>query len=128
MRRVRSSGLDAVVLHDGEALEEYATRMLGVLLASTHVLELVGALIVPVDVPSERWTPRLARATAFFLGRLTDPQEKLEVQRLVLAVLIPFLQSGLACLRSSDPSSVPPAGVNGTGAREPAIVTGTGAA
>lgn len=107
MGRLRQAGLDSLTLDAGEKPEDYAHRLLSQLLTSERALEIVGALIVPAELPSLKWTPRVARDTAVFLGRLADPRDKLEVQRLLLAVLVPFLESGLACLRRSPAASGP---------------------
>lgn len=109
MARVREARLDQLPLEANESAEDYALRLLSHLLQSPTVFDLLGGMMLPEEVLDTDWTPKHAREMAAFLKGLTGDEDKEKVQRLLLAVLIPFLESGLASLTRTAASSSPPA-------------------
>lgn len=105
MGRLRAAGLDTIVKIESESTEDYAHRMLTALESSPQVAEIVAAGLMPVDLVDEQWSPGIAAEIALVVRGVTDPEEKLTVRRILLEWLIPFLQSGLARLLVSRPSS-----------------------
>lgn len=105
LRQIHAAGLDAVAKEEAESAELYARRLLETMLVSENMLTLLGCFIQPEELDDLKWTPDVAAETGKWIGQLHDPDDRLEVQRLMLAVLIPFLQSGLASLTASRRSS-----------------------
>lgn len=119
MRQTRIAGLETVLKEPSESAELYARRLLEQMLTSENMLILLGCFIQPTELDDLDWTEDVARSTGKFIGQLHEPEDRVEVQRQCLSVLIPFLQSGLASLNASRPSSAPSAGGETT-TREPA--------
>ena len=72
---------------------------------SGRIFKVLGGLFLPEGISSLDWTPQVAEETASFLKKISDPQDKLEIQRQVISLLIDFFQSGLASLTISRNSS-----------------------
>lgn len=126
MAHIRGAGLDRVVISGGEAPEDFAVRLLGEVIDSGRIFPLLGGLFLPEGVSSLDWTPETAEETAAFLKKISDPKDKLQIQKQVISLLIDFFQSGLASLRISrkfsetDPEAAPGSGnvdrsITGTG-------------
>ena len=105
LRHLERAGLDRLALDPGETAPAYAERLLHTLIASPHVLALLGCLITPEGVAPEDWTPKTGQETADFLGRLSDEEDKAEVRRLLVSVLIPFLERASASWLASRSGS-----------------------
>src|SRR5690348_15785244 len=107
MQRVRAAQLYDFPMRAGETATDFAQRLLDHALASPAFFELVAGIILPADVADMDWKPAVAEDTAQFLAGLQGHEGKLQARNLVLTVLVPFLQSGLASLTVSAPSSLP---------------------
>ena len=105
MSHIRGAGLDRIAIGEGEAPDDFAVRLLGEVIDSGRIFKVLGGLFLPEGVSSLDWTPQLAEETASFLKKISDPQDKLEIQRQVISLLIDFFQSGLASLTISRNSS-----------------------
>lgn len=127
MARLRGVGFDKVQRFENETPEQFGARLGAELFGSDDVLLVLGGFLVPAEIKDTQWTPAIAKETASFVGGLSDPDDKLAYQQVVLSVLIPFLESGLSSSTSSEPSSVA-AAVERNGALEPAIPSVNGAA
>ena len=123
------AGLTRLEMLQGETPEEFAERFTGELAGSGAALLMLGALIVPGDVRNEGWTPALAEDTARFLGKLSDPKDKLQVQGMLAGLVLRFFRAGSPSSRTS-PSSSATSTRNGPGSpieSEAARATETGA-
>jgi hypothetical protein len=137
--------IDEVVMQPGERPEAFARRLLEATIESGVILDLLGCLLIPVELapgdrdPGEVWTPEIGQETALFLGRLRDPKDKAEVRGLVLSLLVSFFESGIVSLWTSPTSfaeaipnpkdnQAPPAGTdpgpNSSGGSQRATTTG----
>jgi hypothetical protein len=102
---VRRAGLERLELLQGESPEEFAWRAFGNVIDAGALYELLGAFLIPVEVPDLKWTPGLAAETGKFFGDRSEPEEKERVRALVLSTVFPFLKDGLASFASSVSSS-----------------------
>lgn len=128
MGRVHRAGLHSVPRAENESLEDWAREVLAAVMRSGQMLELLGGLLVPVELEDAGWTEDVARQTATFIGGLTAPEDKATMQGLTLSVLVPFFESGLASSRSSDASSSPGPGEESSATTSgPATTSGSGA-
>lgn len=105
MGTLRAAGIDELPLAPGETAEEYAVRMVGMLLAGGRGLDLIAAMIRPEEGRDEDWTLAGAAAVRAHLAGLTDEADKQQAQGLLVSVLVPFLESGLVSLKRSVTSS-----------------------
>lgn len=95
MRTARAIGADEAGMLPGESAADYASRLLYLVIDSGKVFELLGCLLLPEHVPDEKWTREEAVRTADFLRVLVDPQDKAQIQDIVLDLLIGFFSEGL---------------------------------
>ena len=105
MAHIRGAGLDRIAIGEGEAPDDFAVRLLGEVIDSGRIFPILGGLFLPEGTSSLDWTPEVAEETAAFLKRISEPQDKLEIQKQVINLLVDFFQSGLASLRISRKSS-----------------------
>ena len=105
MAHIRGAGLDRIAIEEGEPPEDFAVRLLGEVINSGRIFPILGGLFLPEKISSVDWTPEVAEETASFLKKISDPQDKLEIQRQVISLLISFFQTGLASLTISRKSS-----------------------
>lgn len=126
MGRARTAGLDSITKLAEETPEEYAVRVLEALLKLEGVLELVGALIIPAEMPDDQWTPSVAHDTARLVGRITNDEQKGHVKQALLGLLVPFLESGLGRWTATSPSSAQQNEEAPDGSLEAASSTGSG--
>ena len=78
---------------------------LGEVISSGRIFPILGGLFLPEKISSLDWTPEVAEETAAFLKKVSDPEDKAQIQRQVISLLISFFQSGLASLTISRKSS-----------------------
>ena len=126
MGHIRAAGLDRIAIEEGEAPEDFAVRLLGEVIHSGRIFPILGGLFLPEKISSVDWTPEVAEETAAFLRKVSDREDKAQIQRQVVSLLISFFQSGLASLSISRRSSgTGPEGTHdsGSGGRS---TTGTG--
>jgi hypothetical protein len=114
------AGLQGVGLLPGETPDDFTWRVLGTVLSSGLLYELLGAFLIPEGMDDLAWTPELAAETGRFLGELHEPLDKAEVHRLVAALLLPFVRDGIGSLAISLHSSAP-----GPGATAKSVGTST---
>jgi hypothetical protein len=105
MRHVRAAGLDSARKRDDESPDDFARRLLGLVLDSGRATLLLAGLIVPTEGAVIRWTPAGAAETAEFLARLEDPVDKRQVSALLAGMLADFFVNGLISWGDSLPSS-----------------------
>src|SRR6266568_3512535 len=109
----------------GETAEQFAERLLFMVIDSGKVFQLLGCMLLPLGVPDEKWTPEEAERTADFLRVLRDPQDKSDVQSLVVSLLVGFFSEGL---RSSSASSTVLKALTQPSAPQPSAVANSVAA
>lgn len=112
MGLIRSAGLERVHAEPGETPEDFGWRVLGTIVQSGKLYELLGAFLVPEGVNDLDWTPQLAAETGVFLGELWEEDEKAKVHRLVVALLLPFVRDGIGSFGTLPSSSVGPPAAN----------------
>lgn len=101
----RGAGLAELAPIPGEVMEVFAERLLATAIHSGKVYDILGCLLLPVDMPPESWTPEVGRATAAFIKTVSAPEEKALVRSLVASLLISFLGNGPAFLKTFPKSS-----------------------
>lgn len=106
--RIRAAGLDRVTLAEGENAEQLAMRLLEMTIGTGKAFEILGGLLIPVDVQDIDWTPAIAEETAENIKRTTDDAEKAEIRQQLVALLISFFNAGLIVLTSSPNYSASP--------------------
>ena len=105
MAHIRGAGLDRIAIEEGEPPDDFAVRLLGEVISSGRIFPILGGLFLPEKIASIDWTPEVAEETVAFLKKVSDPEDKAQIQRQVISLLISFFQSGLVSLRISRKSS-----------------------
>lgn len=95
VRIARSIGVDADGMLPGESAEDFASRLLFMVIDSGKIFELLGCLMLPNSIPDSEWTPEQAEKTAQFMRALRDPGDKDAVQSFIVSLLIGFFSEGL---------------------------------
>jgi hypothetical protein len=118
MNQVRAAGLDKFAVPEGEQPEQTTVRILHEVLASGKVFVILGALLIPADIADLDWTPELGAQTADFMRKLIAPDDKQQIQPLIISLVRHFFQSGavystnsrssLSRTASAAPVHVPP--------------------
>ena len=123
---VKRTRIDEITLEPGEGPEAFARRLLEATVESGAILDLLGCLLVPVEVtpqdrdPGEAWTREMGEETARFLGSLRGAADKATIRSLVLSLLVSFFESGIVSLWTSTMSSdeaIPNTTATATGSR-----------
>jgi hypothetical protein len=127
MMHARHAGLVGAEILPDETPEEYAKRLLDMVLTSGRALLLLGGLLIPAGKRPEDWSEEMAYETAGALGSITDADEKRKVQVELLSVMLGFFENGLgswiasarASAAAAEPEKSPPAaGGNGMDSSE----------
>ena len=108
MGQVRRAGLDRITMGGDETADDFARRLLDVILQSRQIFALLGGLLVPAEVPDLEWTPETAEATGAFLRTVTDPAEKQVLITEVAGLTASFFGSGLVSPTIFRPYSATP--------------------
>lgn len=106
MLAVRTAGLGEMTLGEGESPGEFAHRIFISLLESGQAFDVLGCLLIPVEIEDVNWTRAIGEQTAAAMRALTDTDEKRSIQSQMVSMVIGFFQSGLTRLTIS-PSSLP---------------------
>jgi hypothetical protein len=101
MKQLRATGISDCTPGQNESAENFALRLLYAVVESGAPFELLGGLLLPEGVADEKWTPDQAETTARVLSTVTDPEDKAEVQRILIAMLTDFFREGLRYLKPS---------------------------
>jgi hypothetical protein len=104
MGLIRSARLDAVILEEGEAAEDFAARMVFKAMTASELYDLLGCLMVPAAMADLDWTPDIMRSTGAALRKVSDEAEKRQLTSLVLGLVNGFFRGGLLSLRTSRKS------------------------
>ena len=105
MAHIRGAGLDRIAIEEGEPPDDFAVRLLGEVISSGRIFPILGGLFLPEKIASIDWTPEVAEETVAFLKKVSDTEDKAQIQRQVISLLISFFQSGLVSLTISRKSS-----------------------
>ena len=95
---IARAGLDVVGIQAGELADEFALRILRQTITSNMTFELLGGLMMPLDMKATDWTPELAKQTGDFIKRLTSAEDKQTIQNCILSMLADFFAGGIASL------------------------------
>jgi hypothetical protein len=97
--------LDKVSKAKGEGAEDFAMRILSSVMASGKAFDLLGAFLIPAEIPDLDWTPDLGLTTRQFLAKIADPADKLHVRNAIVTMLLSFSMAGLFSWADSRESS-----------------------
>lgn len=103
MRHLRAAGLANCTPNEGESAQDFALRLISMVVERGAPIELLAGLLLPEGVPDEKWTPETAASTAALLSIVTDPADKAEIQKVLVAIITDFFREGL---RSSQHSRI----------------------
>jgi hypothetical protein len=116
MQHLRRSGLERIVINAAESPDDFGRRLFVEMLEREDVFELLGGFLVPGDRAAADWTPAMAVETGQYLRQLTAPEDKAQIQNMVITLLIDFFATGLSSLerlqtstRGAEPASGRPA-------------------
>lgn len=107
MQQLRRAGLENCTPNKDESAEDFGMRLLYSIVEDGVPFELLGGLLIPENVPDIEWTPGHARATADILRVVTDPEDKQQVQSILISLLTDFFAKGLPFLNPSQTVSQP---------------------
>jgi hypothetical protein len=105
MQLLVETGLDKVSKAEGESADDFAIRVLRTVMASGKSFDLLGAFLIPADIPDLDWTTELGVVTRQFVSRIADPAEKLLVRNALVTMLLSFSEAGLFSWTDSRESS-----------------------
>lgn len=105
MRLAHAAGLHVLRPSQDEEASAYAFRLYNALVDADMLIRMVAALLVPEGRSPQEWNEAMAAQTADHLGNVMDEEEKLEIHRQALAIVLPFFLKGTGYLRSSGRSS-----------------------
>ena len=98
MKQLRESGL-ADLLQTDMTPENLATGIIAVAVDSGIPLALLGGIMLPEGIPDEQWTPEHAAATAARLAIITAPEDKAQIQNIIVGAVAAFFAAGLLSLK-----------------------------
>lgn len=102
MKWIRHTGIDKVLPHpEGEKDEEYLMRLQGALIDTLELPRLLAGYLIPAGKSETDFTLAMAEDTAAFISSVTDPEDRAEVQRLGLQVVLDFFRAGIASIKHS---------------------------
>lgn len=102
MKWIRRTGLDKVLpLPDGETDEQYLMRLQGALIDTLELPQLLAGYLLPAGKSETDFTLQMAEQTTAFISGVTDPEDRAEIQRLGLQVVLDFFRSGIASIKHS---------------------------
>lgn len=104
-RLVESSGISSFDKAGGEGADEFAARAIDGLFATRGAYDLLGALLLPADVPAAGWTEEVGKDTADHLQAMLAPADKAFLRIVFARVLEHFFASGIASIWTSPTSS-----------------------
>lgn len=105
MQQLRRAGIADCTPRGGETANDYALRLLYSIIDAGAPFELLGGLLLPEGIPDEKWTVEQAETTAAVLRQVTDPADKAEIQKILIAVMTDFFCAGLRYLKPSPDAS-----------------------
>ncbi len=100
MREIAGSELDTVLPAPGEEDTAYMLRLHARVIASLRLPELLAGYLLPAGKLETDWTEAMAAETARLIAGLTTPEDRAEVHRLGLSVVMDFFRVGLASMQT----------------------------
>ena len=101
MKHMRESGLSDCTPKSGESPENFGMRLLYSVVESGISFELLGGLLLPEEIPDEMWSPAQSKSTGVILSKATAPEDKAQIQKVIIELVSHFFVAGL---RYSKPS------------------------
>ena len=98
MSQIRSAGLDQVSMGLDETPEDFARRLVGLIVQTKRIFLLLGGLLIPNDMKDLQWTEELAEQTAAHLQTVTDLEEKKLLMSEIAGLVASFFGDGLTSL------------------------------
>lgn len=105
MAVIRKYGLDKLTLEDSEESGAFVSRVLQMVMDTGCLFQILASGLIPEGQP---WSPEGAEEVTCFLKDISDPDEKMLMQHLVVSVLIGFFAAGLPLWTRSRKSSETP--------------------
>ena len=105
MKQLRVSGIANCTPNPGESAQNYAVRLLYAIVENGVPFELLGGLLLPQGIPDEQWSTEHAETTAAVFRKLTAPEDKAEVQAILISLITDFFIAGLRYLAPSSIAS-----------------------
>ena len=107
LQQLQRSGIDTIVMEEGESADNFAQRMLIQLLTNGTIFDLLGGLLMPASLKGADWTPEIAAESAKLFARTTG-DEKILVRKQIAGAMESFLAAGLlSSIRSRRSSALP---------------------
>lgn len=85
---LRAAGIADCAQMSDESSKAYAVRLLHAVIENDVALDLLGGLLLPINVPDHQWTPETAWLTADILRGVASPEDKRQVHEAVSSVLL----------------------------------------
>ena len=105
MKHMRESGLSDCTPNQGEDAQAFGMRLLYSIIESGITFELLGGLLMPEEMPDETWSPAQSKATAAALRKVTAPEDKEQIQKIIIELVSHFFVAGLRCSKPSPAAS-----------------------
>jgi hypothetical protein len=105
MQLLGEVGLDSATQQEGESYDDFAVRVLSLVIASGKAFELIGTFLIKAEEADEDWTPESGRNIGRFVSKLCAQEDKLQIRQLVVTLLVGFSQAGLLSYAVSPASS-----------------------
>jgi hypothetical protein len=105
LKQLKASGID-MQLGPNETPEEFGPRIIQGLIESGVTPELIGGLVLPVEIPDAKWSPEIASETAAIVGNLTD-EDHPALDKILIDLSLDFFVSGLRYRRTFLTVSTP---------------------
>lgn len=128
MQVVSRSGLQQLHPIDGEDDDSFVSRLAVKAWESGAAIDLMAALLMPVEMEPAAWTPAGAQQLADFFRKVTDPESKRLLRMRIGAILFGFFVNALSFSKTSGKSLTPSqVGQGAAGGTEGAYFTAIGA-
>lgn len=121
MAAARVHGL---TMGEDESAEDFCARVVSTAHESRRLLDLMAALLIPVEVAYEDWRPETVADVRGYISKLTASEQP-ALQEFLVGILVPFLEAGMISLWRSKTVSVPNVQIN-PGALTPGTATASG--
>ena len=99
------SGLDKFAQAEEESTADFSMRILRTVMVTGKSFDLLGAFLIPEDIPDLEWTPAIGLSTRKSISQITDAGDKILVRNAVVSMLLRFSMAGLFSWIASQKSS-----------------------
>lgn len=101
-RLMRSTGVDKVIPMDGETNDIYIVRLQTCLVDSQKLPEILGGMLMPIDLEDSEWDGQIAKATTVQIRKCSAPEDRELVLSLGFDLVMRFFVEGVALLNRSQ--------------------------